>query len=303
MSKRKGIMLFYPFEEKRLLNWKPPFLVQPKYDGERAKTIYLPNISGAHNLPEPVLLSSEENVIVSVPHINKALYEQDICGVPVDGELYIHGRPFDGIDGISSICSRTVNLHPDSEAMEYYIFDIISDEPQWKRIQKLNELKLFTGPPLVIAPTEVANTLEEVMAVYDGYIGRGYEGIIVRHIDAPYVTKRSIYGMKFKPKKKDYYMICYVIEALTKDTKEPKGMAGAIKCIDDMGTTFKTAPGIGWTEVRKIELWNNREDAIGKWCEIDYQNITSGKNVPRFGRFVSIVDVNPERISPIDLPV
>jgi len=33
--KRAGVQLCYPFEEKRLAKWEPPYIVQPKLDGER----------------------------------------------------------------------------------------------------------------------------------------------------------------------------------------------------------------------------------------------------------------------------
>jgi len=301
MSRRKGIMLCYPFEEKRLAKWNPPYLVQPKLDGDRCKTIYLTDPSGAIDLLSPTLLSSEENTISSVPHINQAIVAQGLIGQPLDGELYIHGRTTDGENGIRSISSRTVNIHQDHEAMEYHIFDLASDEPQWKRTRRLLDMNVH--PPLKIVPSAMANDLDEVIIANDMYVEMGYEGIIVRHMDAPYIKRRSTFVMKFKPKKKDYYLISDIHEAFTKDTKEPKGMAGAIECIDDMGTTFRTAPGIGWTEEAKKRLWHKRKDMIGRWCEVHYQNITSGKNVPRFGRFVEIVDVNPEKVSPIDLPV
>ena len=58
--KRKGIMLCYPFEEKRLNKWAPPYLVQPKLDGERMRAIL--DTEG-----KCTLLSSEENEIISSP--------------------------------------------------------------------------------------------------------------------------------------------------------------------------------------------------------------------------------------------
>ena len=75
----KGIMKAYPFEEKRLAKWEPPYIVQPKYDGVRCRAVPLDN-------GDFLLLSSEENPIFSVPHINEALK----CCAPqweLDGEL------------------------------------------------------------------------------------------------------------------------------------------------------------------------------------------------------------------------
>ena len=41
-ARRKGIMLCAPLEEKRLLRWTPPYLVQPKLNGERCRAIHTP---------------------------------------------------------------------------------------------------------------------------------------------------------------------------------------------------------------------------------------------------------------------
>ena len=39
----KGIMKCYPFEEKRLAEWNPPYICQPKYDGVRCRAIRVYN--------------------------------------------------------------------------------------------------------------------------------------------------------------------------------------------------------------------------------------------------------------------
>ena len=81
---RSGIMLCYPFEEKRLAKWSPPYVVQPKLDGERCR--YKQYEGGSF------LLSSQENVIFGAPHIKH--YLDSVCptGLHLDGELYCHGK-------------------------------------------------------------------------------------------------------------------------------------------------------------------------------------------------------------------
>src|SRR4030042_2066029 len=100
MSRRSGIMLAYPLEEKRLLKWQPPFLCQPKLDGERCRVLW-------HN-GHAVMVSSEENVINSCPHILEQLDTlPPELQVEYDGELYIHGMAH---QDIMSRVSRTINL-------------------------------------------------------------------------------------------------------------------------------------------------------------------------------------------------
>jgi ATP-dependent DNA ligase len=48
---------------------------------------------------------------------------------------------------------------------------------------------------------------EEIMEKLEEFMANNYEGIIVRHPDAPYERKRSTNIMKFKPRREDFYTI------------------------------------------------------------------------------------------------
>jgi len=121
-----GIQKAVPFEEKRLAKWPTPYIVQPKFDGIRCRAI--PLMTGPKG-NEYLLLSSEENVIYSVPHINVILSNLQLRA-ELDGELYCHGMSF---EEILSITSRTINLHHDYKAIKFHVFDIINDQPQMRR--------------------------------------------------------------------------------------------------------------------------------------------------------------------------
>ncbi len=116
----KNVMKCVPFEEKRLSKWTPPFIVQPKYDGVRCRAVPSSLSPGDY-----LLLSSEENVIYGVPHILSELKRLRL-NAELDGELYVHGQPFEFIYGVTS---RTVNPHPDALQVEYHVFDIINRLP------------------------------------------------------------------------------------------------------------------------------------------------------------------------------
>lgn len=272
-TKRSGIMLCYPLEEKRLARWNPPYLVQPKPDGERSRSV---SVSGAS-----LLLSSEENIFVSVPHINEAL-DKLLASPETDGELYVHGWTF---EEIHSVVSRTKNLHPDYAQMEYHIFDIVMGGPQHVRSRAIPELNL--RPPLFQVPTIPCWTLEEIMKVYDQFLEQGYEGIVVRHIDNEYVRRRTPLMMKFKPKKDDFYDIIDYKEEIDKNGN-PKGRLGALVCRGSDETTFSV--GSGLTDGDRQTLWDTREALAGKLCHVQYQHLTARKGVPRFPVFVSVVD-------------
>jgi len=272
-TRRSGIMLCYPFEEKRLARWNPPYLVQPKFDGERCRAV---RVGGAY-----LLLSSEENVIVSVPHINEAA-DKLLTSHELDGELYVHGWSF---EEIHSVVSRTKNLHPDYQAINFHVFDVVVGGPQYVRSKVVPELNL--KPPLFSVPTVPCWTLDDIMKTYDQLIEQGYEGIVVRHIDNEYIRRRSPLVMKFKPKKDNFYEIIDYKEEIDKEG-HPKGRLGALVCRGSDETIFSV--GSGLTDEDRETIWSTREELAGKLCHVQYQHLTPGKGVPRFPVFISVVN-------------
>lgn len=272
----KNIMKAYPFSEERLAKWVPPYIVQPKYDGVRCRAIPIQDNSGGC-----ILLSSEENIIYSVPHLNTIIGGLNLKS-ELDGELYCHGMSF---EQIVSITSRTVNLHPDYQRIQFHCFDIVNDQPQMKRSLIIENLRNL-NPHIVVAPFWVCVNLEDVMRVYDKLMELGYEGIIVRHAQAPYETKRSLCVMKFKAKKEDDYEIIGVVEEYDKD-RNPKDRLGALICRSGDGNIFNV--GTGFSDEHRHQLWRGKEELPGKVAKVKYQHLTDGKKVPRFPVFVEIV--------------
>lgn len=273
-QRRKGIMLCYPFEEKRLQKWNTQVLIQPKLDGERCRAV--------HTSDGYILLSSEENEITSCPHINSALNSLGtIC--EFDGELYLHGMKF---EDIHSVVSRKVNFL-ESDFMQYHIFDIIEeDTPQlWRSQDLINIGQKFTHP-LQRVTTTVGWTLDHIMEWYDKFLKLDYEGMILRHPDAPYVRKRSPYVMKFKPKQSDFYLITGWNEEVS-IKGEPKERLGSLEVCDPEGNFF--CVGTGLSSDDREALWLKREGLRGKLCEIKYQHRTE-RGVPRFPVFARVVE-------------
>jgi ATP-dependent DNA ligase len=273
----KNVMKAYPFEEKRLMKWQPPFIVQPKYDGFRCRAVPLSNIEQRGYL----LLSSEENVFYSVPHINNSLL--NFQGPELDGELYCHGMSF---DELSSIVSRTTNLHPDHEQVKFHVFDMVTEQPQGMRTLMVEDLNCKL-PHVITAPYHICWTLDDIMKVYDNFLEQGYEGIIVRNVNAPYERKRSTQVMKFKPKKEDIYRIRWFKEEISINGV-PKGQLGSLVCESGDGETFDV--GSGFTDEQRQELWKDKINLVGKSVRVSYQHLTSRRKVPRFPVFMEVIE-------------
>jgi DNA ligase-1 len=271
-------MKCYPFEEKRLSKWKPPYIVQPKYDGVRCRALPIEGTS------KFLLLSSEENPIFSVPHLNNIIertFPDPLKRVELDGELYCHGMSF---EQITSITSRTVNLHPDHTKIQFHLFDIITNQPQLARTLVIEEFRNLS-PWIVVAPFYLCNNLDDILQAYDKIINQGYEGIIVRNIDGYYERKRSTKVMKFKPKQQDEYEIIGFQEEIDSGGT-PKDTLGSLTCKSGDGNIFNV--GTGFTTERRKQIWEARNIIIGETAIVKYQHISSANHVPRFPVFVEV---------------
>lgn len=269
MTRWKNILKAYPFEEKRLAKWTPPYIVQPKYDGDRCKAIPTPN--------GYLLVSSEGNPFFSVPHIN-AYLDKHFSGSNLifDGELYNHEICVEGgHEAIHSIVSRQVNIHPDHRRMEFHTFDLELPTDQLSRILKLMNLKLKF--PVIQSPFWVCDNLDSIKKVYDNLLMQGYEGIIVRHSMCQYEYKRSTHMMKFKPKRSDIYKVVGYKEEVTIDGT-PKNTLGSLELSSQSGERFSVSAGLNVDE--RYNLWKIKEQLIGKDAMVYYQHLTN-KQVPK----------------------
>ena len=282
-TKRQGIMLCQPLDERNLdRNFKAfhLMLAQPKLDGMRCWVQWVDH--------EPLLWSSEGNLITGVPHISLLLKDwAKKCGeLPFDGELYNHEKRFEDIISITKRGGD--NLRDDFTDIQYHIFDYKDKGINAERYGVLRES--FRAMPedvrkedtFKMVPTSPV-TREMVDGQLDRYIAEGYEGIILRNPLAPYVEKRPWTILKWKPSKCDTYTVVAVDEAIS-EQGEHLGRVGALVCADRFGNQFKVGPGLGITHEKAQALWVRREELIGHLVQVTYQNLTKA-GVPRFGKF------------------
>lgn len=268
----KGIMKAVPFEEKRLAKWQPPYIVQIKYDGDRGVDHPLDNRSH-------LLVTSEENPVFSVPHINEALQNLNLP-TKLDGEFYNHDIYLEGgHELIHSIVSRTVNIHPRYREMEFHIFDYQDvTRPQIARTIELDRIRERIKPPLMLSPYWVCDNLDEIKKVYDKIINMKYEGIIVRNTFGAYeIDKRSRWIMKFKPKRQDIYDIVGWKEEISIEGIS-KGRIGSLILSSQEGDIFGVSAGLDADE--KDIFWNIRDELAGKMAVVHYQHLTN-KGIPK----------------------
>lgn len=276
-QRRSGIMLAYPFNERRLKkNFAIPYLVQPKLNGERCRII----VSNGN----VTLLSSEENEITSVPHIKEAVEKLSLHNLELDGELYAPDLP---LQKIHSIVSRKKSLHEDYGQIQFHCFDLIlPNEGQFTRLDMMyNYLAPTFIPPLCIVETTPCETLQEIEALLLEYIEEGYEGIVIRDSRAPYKRKRATTMLKWKPRKSDCYQIVGVREEVDQ-YGVAKGTLGALICMSD-DETFSVGSGTLLTRDMRYDLWKAKEKLIGQYAVIRYPELTE-RGIPSHPVIVEI---------------
>ena len=267
----KGIMKCYPFTEERLAKWQPPYIIQPKLDGNRA--VNKPITAGS------ILLSSEENQYCCLPHLTQQLMDSGLWKIPLDGEMYSHALFKEGgHELIHSIASASrVNIHPRHKEMEFWVFDVKTTQNQSERlafiVNNLSRLPIS----IKVVPFWICETLSEVKYVYDTVIKDGFEGIVIRHLFNKYEEKRSTWVMKFKPKKKDKYKIIGWNEEVSIHGV-PKGRIGSLVLSSQAGDTFAVSAGLDDND--RERLWNIKDELAGKDAIVHYQHLTN-KHIPK----------------------
>jgi ATP-dependent DNA ligase len=270
---RQGIMLATPYDLKRFLKWRSKGFIQPKLNGERCRA-YLDENGRCR------LLSSESNEIISVPHINKAFEATGLKNIELDGELYTHGMDF---DEIRSRVGRSVNLHPNYNEINYNVFDIINTMPQLKRIELLYNTLSTDSDIIKRVNGWSVESEDDIMYAYEKFMLKGYEGFILRSLDATYERRRVTTMMKHKPRESDTFKIIGFKEEIDKNNK-PKNRMGALELQGDLGSF--TASGM--TDEEKEFFWKIKEKLIGRKALIEYQYLTSKRGVPRHPIFIKV---------------
>lgn len=250
-----------------------PCYCQPKLDGIRC--------TARNNIVTLWFRSGKQ--IKTMPHIEKALNKVMKDKEIWDGELYIHNADFNKLGG--SI-RRDVNMDINqAQKVEYHIYDfpriwvgdnLLVERDSYKyRLNEFNKRKL--NHPLIKVETTIIYDKNEMKQKFSEYIEQGYEGSILRNMDAPYEQKRSYNLLKYKEFDETEYKIVGYEEGRGLLT----GAVGSFICELPNEEQFKAKlKGKDVTELLK-KYFENPKLFMGKYLTVQYQGM-SKDNVPRF---------------------
>jgi DNA ligase-1 len=119
-------------------------------------------------------------------------------------------------------------------------------------------------------------------------VAGGYEGIMIKDLEADYECKRSVAWLKLKP----FIEVSLEIKDVEEGTGKNIGRLGALVCegIDD-GKNIRVNVGSGFTDSNRDSYWASRDSLSGQIVEVRADAVTRNQDgtyslrFPRFLRF------------------
>lgn len=288
-------MLAKPMDDT--FDWNSgPWLVEAKYDGLRC----LAFVDGDKKTVRYMSRNGKE-----IPNIqglfDDELYKLLVMGMPnpivLDGEIV--GPSFSGTMG-------ALGHYGDKERslLSFVVFDYIPQDdwnksfgaiPQGGRSRTIQArvISCTNSDRTVITPCGiVCHTRDTVEHYFKNIVDIGYEGVIIKSLNAKYQWKRSPDWRKMKPTNTYDGRIIDVIEGEGKFV----GTLGSllVKGTDELGRHFETKVGSGFSDLQRDLVWRNRGNYMGKVVEVKAQEMSLAKDADtyslRFPVFVKFRD-------------
>ena len=120
----------------------------------------------------------------------------------------------------------------------------------------------------------------------------GYEGVMIKDIDAPYECKRSHAWLKAKP----FIEVTLEVIDVEEGTGRNEGRLGAVVCSGtDDGKDIRVNVGSGFTDDNRTSFWTDRDALVGQLVEVRADAVTQNQDgtyslrFPRFKTFRGFV--------------
>ena len=118
----------------------------------------------------------------------------------------------------------------------------------------------------------------------------GYEGVMIKEVDAPYECKRTTSWLKMKP----FIEVSLAVVSVEEGTGRNQGRLGALICEGhDDGKFIRVNVGSGFTDEQRSELWQAKDSLVEQIVEVRADAMTQSQDsesewslrFPRFLRF------------------
>lgn len=260
-------MLAHTFEKRgKDIEW--PALVQPKLNGIRCLARKISRYAVEYTSRGGKSFTTLDHL---TPHLLKVMKAGDV----LDGELFTKELTF------QEIVSAVKRKQDHTEMVEFWIYDIVRDEPFADRAKHLERVGL--SGPLVLVPTLPVKSEDQMKKFHQQMVGAGYEGTIIRNMHGVYrKDHRSSDLQKYKDFIDEEFEIVGGKQGIGKDE-------GAVTflCETEEGKRFDCRPR-GTYEQRQA-WWADLKNLMGKQLTVRYQT-RSDDNIPIFPVGIAIRD-------------
>jgi DNA ligase-1 len=284
--------------------------LEPKLDGVRALFMVIPADDGEVNV---ICFSRNGKVFDNFTHIEEQIQKSFVkivraCNGVDQGRSLVNGFVLDGevignsFQELMRQARRKSDVQADDSVLN--VFDIVPLDDfrrgYWNA-QLSKRIKLLDAMRPVIDNLPNVELLPHIMVDLDTAAGRdqleryakdnvnaGFEGIMIKEMEAPYQCKRSTDWMKWKPT----ITVDLEVIGVEEGTGRNIGRLGALVCngIDD-GKEITVNVGSGFSDADRDDYWANSNSVVGRTAEILCDVITQNQDgtyslrFPRFVRF------------------
>ncbi len=254
------------------VDWTTAFL-QPKFDGHRTLCDEFIYTRGGEQ--------------ANVAHIQAAIDAQPtLKALHLDGELYVHGVH---LNNIGSLISRP---QPESQRLEYWLYDIVSEAAFEDRIRILQQAFAACKDldiRIQLSPTHKVTSMAQAQELHDQWVAQGYEGSILKWGEEGYQDgKRSNYSIKLK----DFDDAEFKIVGITYGTPNPGGLHNPnwiyeFHPFGDTSNPVQRAEVLAYgTHAEKHQQGLEAEKRFGQYATLSFFGYTS-KGTPNIATMLS----------------
>ena len=283
--------------------------LEPKLDGVRALFTVIPSDGDV----TVICFSRNGKVFENFTHIEEQIRDNwtklvQACAGIDQGRSLINGFVLDGevIGNTFQELMRQARRKTDAQAEDsvFNIFDIVPlsdfraghwNAPLKKRIALLDAIRGVVNMlpnvellPHIMVDLDTAAGKDQLERYAKDNVNAGFEGIMIKEMNAPYLCKRSTDWMKWKPT----ITVDLEVVGVEEGTGRNQGRLGALVCagVDD-GKEISVNVGSGFSDGDRDSYWNDRNLVIGRTAEVMCDVITQNQDgtyslrFPRFIRF------------------
>lgn len=269
-------------------------LLEKKLDGVRCLTVV------DYESRTVTMYTRNGKELVNFPHIVKA-FEDNMDNFSrsyvFDGEVMstsfnelmtqVHRK--DNVEASDAV----LNLFDVLPLFEFKAGESIMGQRRRSNFLKTNFSNIFADAGCITIVPQIEVDLDTMVGMVEfqdfnkQMVEQGYEGIMIKDVDALYECKRSTSWLKQKP----FIEVSLTVTAVEEGTGRNEGKLGALVCegIDD-GKSITVNVGSGFTDEQRAEFWTDKETMHGQVVEVRADAISQNQDGTyslRFPRFLN----------------